>query len=260
LVGFGKLSKMKILHFLLLLLVGHFCFAQDYILGKNFLYEYSFPLKPINDALQFEGSGTCFIMECNSKYYIISAWHVFTGRDPKNYKLLKGFTKDAKYSAIIQFKSSGQPQGFLLPLYSINGHKLLIDAQISDTSFLDIAALEIPKDSILQTAFFSMDKIDTSTHINIGDSVLYCGYPTKNQAKDTFNLTTYLGIVLGFDDYRLKTDQYAPYGCSGSPLLLKRGKDYKLYGVLFESEKYTETPSFFLSIKVIIDLINDHTK
>jgi len=226
--------------------------------------KYSLPLKLFRDDLKGGSGGTCFFIKYISKYYLITCWHALSCRNASNSRLIKGYKRSQHKTAVIQFDEKGNPHRWFIELYNSKGENLYYEKKLTDTSYLDITALEVPKDSILLSNYFTIDKIDTESNYNRKYSVLYYGYPTNYIGEQNLYPTPYKGVILDFKTEKLNnyisTDQFAYGGCSGSPLLLNSKGRYKLIGVVCSSPDITYKPTTCIDIKSAIALIESRKK
>lgn len=122
---------MKILHVLLLLLVGHLCFSQK-VNKPDSLEKYSYTVMGFNGTPN-GAFGTCFFMKDQESIYFITAKHTFYDCDSSSNKIVR------KYSQAILVPDGNTPINILIP------PSRMIDTCLSMDKDTDLLVIKIDK-------------------------------------------------------------------------------------------------------------------
>ena len=155
------------------------------------------------------GTATSFFWKYDSKTYLISNWHVFSGREPSS-----GQPKDRKFGALPDsFQIAGvtknnlnEPFTLTIPIVDSNNKNIWIQHKKFGRS-VDVAAIEI--DRILKSLGYS-DVLDVFPCLNeapqvtdmgsmIGQDVFILGFPLNIMKTGTFPIWKRASIATEFD-------------------------------------------------------------
>jgi hypothetical protein len=120
--------------------------------------------------------GTAFFLKYNSKIYLISALHIFTGIDPDTKKLIDRLPAAPTDVWISQTYYDGSGWSKNYKLYH-NNQPLFIEGlkNINNDNY-DIGAYDISGSARAPLNILEYDKMKTSEITNLGDTVFYWGF------------------------------------------------------------------------------------
>ena len=201
-------------------------YSQQDSLRLNNLIDYSFIINGKSNT-EFQTNGTGTIMNFKDKFYLITNFHVITGKD---YKTNEKFPqlKDTNTAISIIFQNADRKSKFIpiiYPLYDSKGNELFETFNF-ENQMIDISVMPIEVPEKILKAFFRASDIDTSWNYEPNRKILIYGFPNgkfKNSWQPTeLNAKTVSNTQKGeyiYDPY-VFFDESPVSGMSGSPVYI----------------------------------------
>ena len=175
-----KLYTLKYLILLYLTFIIGCSSAQKYPPDDNLL-NYSYKIQGINDhTKQYVNAGTGFIINHNGVDFLVSNYHVFTGKDAVTGQIVNGLT-DTCTSIIVWFRGQVDTpfKKLVIPLYDSIG-KLFSVYHADKEKLLDIAVMPLPRNDLppgIKKYTISLSDVDTSTNSPENKRIYVVGFP-----------------------------------------------------------------------------------
>ncbi len=177
------------------------------------------------------GCATGFVFEYNSKYYLITNWHVVTGRDPSNNQIID---KQGRIPTSLQIWHNAEKIGAwesrIEPLYE-KKKKLWIEHPKGKD--VDVVALPLTIiDSVIKIYPFNLKLAETDMVPMVGMPVSIIGFPQcmsgpgKMAIWKTGHIATEPDIDFNGEPFFI-IDATTRQGMSGSPVVLRLTSGYK---------------------------------
>lgn len=201
-------------------------YAQQHPLQLDELIDYSFIINGKSNN-EFQTSGTGTIMKYKDKFYLITNFHVLTGKD---YKTNEKFPhlKDTNSEISIIFQNADRKSKFIViiyPLYNSKGDELFKTFMFQN-QIIDISVMPIVVPEKVLKSFLEMSDLDTTWSYAPNKKLLIFGFPNgkfKNSWQPTkLNANTVSNTQVGefiFDPY-VFFDEEPIGGMSGSPVYI----------------------------------------
>ncbi len=188
-------------------------------------YTYSLELRKDGKML---GYGSGFIMEKNRNFYLVTCYHVLTGKDPISNSLLPQI-KESPDQVVILFRSKTGLK-VKAPYYLQHGNK---DAFLY-IPHADIAVMPLYDLDVAKLNIYSINVNDMEDGIFNNDKVILCGFPGNNPDMNIMP-TVYIAFITKQPterDLDFCMDTSIPEGVSGGPIYKANpGKGIQLIGV-----------------------------
>lgn len=196
--------------------------ATDYSSITYPFRKYSYPLTlPFENKVgaRLAEAGTGFFIIYKGKYFLISAWHVFSAKDPTTLQWMYQPGVVAKKVRVDIFDKE-YSMGQSYPL--ITDKNLFIEPRV-DTSMYDIAALEVPPQAVISNHYSAIEITDSLLNMpaNKTGKIFYCGFPEFGSSKRDLKVFDGNLIQDALNVSKLiLSDIYTGPGCSGSPVFM----------------------------------------
>jgi hypothetical protein len=224
-----------------MLFVCDICFSQivDKLDSLNFI---SLRLVSAKDTFSI-ACGTGFVVSAKDKYYLITNWHVVTGRDP-----ITGLCMDSRgyYPNRIYIWYYGKTldswERRFEPLYNLDSNYLWINHPLKNE--VDVVAL--PLTTIGESIQIYPVRFDNQNcTLEYGTSITIIGFPASSSGSGTFPLKVF--GTIGTDSIGQKKSKsifftYSKpfHGMSGSPVFLNKSQ------ARIDNFKKTINPQFLM--------------
>jgi hypothetical protein len=147
------------------------------MLNKDSLINYSYIINGKHNS-SWQTSGTGSILHYQEKYYLITNYHVITGKD---YKTQEKFPelKDTNTSISIIFQPRDQKSNFIVMVYSLfnsQGYENFETLKFQD-QILDLSVLPIVLPDNVATFSLDSEDIDTTRGYNADEKMMIFGFP-----------------------------------------------------------------------------------
>jgi Trypsin-like peptidase domain len=236
---------------LVLLLFSKISESQKLKLDSLVNYSYMITGESLNG---YSGSGTGFIVKYIDKYYLVTNYHVMTGKDPTTNLLMPNVVDSNAYVDIV-FRSKVGPLLFhpmKYPLYSENGVRNFATYQYGDF-LVDVAVICIDYSKEALNYSIPYEQIDTSLTVSTKSKVWIFGFPGslfKNnwQPEKLISnlLRPYFPKPLPFNPY-LYLDSSTYAGMSGSPAYYRNSNgSMRLLALAVSSRKEGYIDDFYI--------------
>lgn len=210
-------------------IISIYSFSQNLI--NDSLINYSYKIQGINRITnQHVNAGTGFIIKYNYNYFIVTNYHVLTGKDPLSRLKLSNLT-DTCTSIIINFRNKVDT-GFkklVMNLFDSSGTKLFSLYHGHQDSLLDIAVLPIFSEDFppdIKEYFIDYNNIDSTTNYQPSKTIFIVGFPfgkMKNKWMPTIIKCKSVREIMDgfFVSPHFSFDSSTIEGMSGSPIYLE---------------------------------------
>lgn len=229
--------KLKAKIFLIIILViVNYMSAQNFTNQNNnsFLDPLSVKslfLEQVDEKKEIIGCATGFIFQYNSKNYLITNWHVVTGRDPSNNQILD---KLGRTPTSIQIWHNAEKLGAwesrIEPLFSGEKKNWIEHPKGRD---VDVVALPLTQvDSVITLYPFDLKLADTDMIPMVGMPISIIGFPQcmSGPGKMAIWKTGHIATEPDFDyngEPFFIIDATTRQGMSGSPVVLRLTGGYQ---------------------------------
>lgn len=261
---------MKIYISAYLVLLSYISIAQK--LTTTNLDNFSYKIQGVNTKTkQLNNAGTAFIISYKGSDFLVSNYHVFTGKDAITQNKIDEL-KDTCTAIILWFRSDtgSSFKKLLFQLFDTTGTKLFSIYHGNETSLLDIAILPIYKEDYppnIRKYIISQTDIDTTTKYSNNKPVYVVGFPLGKMGQGWKPKTIKAKSVIEkveppFISPNISFDNGTFPGMSGSPVYIasKSGK-IALSGVNYQNPDFMkDNPSIKgagIQIKFVIDIIEE---
>ena len=195
----------------------------------NYCYHLAYGIKGNLPVL-----GTAFFLRYNSKVYLLSALHNFTGIDPETGILIKGLSNSPKDLWIWQ---SFYDRADWFKNYKLYYNKDTLFTRVhknTNKDSYDLGASNINDSIQMPNYILDFDKKSNAEYINIGDTLFYCTYPLKgNQQSETPRM--FIGKIKATptrDNLYITSDVFSRPGSSGAAVFKLSNHKASLIGVI----------------------------
>ncbi|MFM7896960.1 MAG: serine protease [Flavobacterium sp.] len=174
-------------------------------------------------------TGTAFIYKYNSKFFLITNWHIVTGLKPKDKTPISdhGGIPDQMIISFLVSKNPVLYSYYPFDLYDQNISEWLIHPTLGEN--IDVVAIELEFDSEFEGIIrpINDNKFDENYEPEIGDDVFVLGYPYSLSGGGNFPIWKRGSIATEPDiDYeqqpKFYIDTASRPGMSGSPVIFRR--------------------------------------
>ena len=184
-------------------------------------------------------SATCFFVKRHGMDYLITNWHVVTGRNSQTNEVL-----DKRYASIpnklrVQvFKDQEivEREEFYVPLYDIDGMPLWFEHPVLG-QYVDVVALpvSIPKGMIVAYVEDAIEPFNEDTAVHISDDLYIIGFPFGLSAGIYFPIWKRASVasepILDVENLpMIYVDTASRQGMSGSPVIYKEKRAFSIIG------------------------------
>ena len=195
----------------------------DYYYHSQCYFKKSFPML-----------GTAFFLKYNSKIYLISALHIFTGIDPDTKKLIGGLPATPTNLWISQNYNDRPGWSKNYKLYE-NKHALFIEGKKNaNNDGYDIGAYYVSDSSWPPQHILEYDKLKTSEIIKVGDTVFYWGFSMQG-IEQSRQPKMYIGKIIetpSSDNPYITSDVFSRAGNSGAAVFKISKHRVSLIGII----------------------------
>jgi len=193
------------------------------MLNKDSLINYSYIING-KDNSTWLTSGTGSILRYHDKYYLITNYHVLTGKDYKDQKKFPEL-RDTNTSISIIFQPLDRASNFVVmvyPLFNSQGHENFETLKFQD-QILDLAIMPIVVPDNAATFSFDSNDIDTTGSYAQNEKMTIMGFP-NGQFKSSWQPTPLEVLLIknpqsgpNINDPFVFFDRPPVKGVSGSP-------------------------------------------
>jgi hypothetical protein len=173
-------------------------------------------------------TATAFFITRNSKLYLITNWHVVSGRNPENGACLSGTCAIPNNLLVRLYKNQDflEPSDFMVSLFDSEGVKRWLEHPFFKER-VDVVAIEvcIPDDMLVFDIERFVEPFNESTEVSIANDVFVIGYPFGISANQIFPIWKRASVAsepcIDIDDLpKILVDTASRSGMSGSPVML----------------------------------------
>lgn len=218
--------KLSLIILLVQLMSSTKIYSQQDSLRFDELIDYSFIINGKSNS-EFQTSGTGSILKYKDKFYLITNFHVLTGKDSKTNEKFPDL-KDTNSAISIIFQNADRKSKFIViiyPIYNSKGEELFRTYMFKN-QIIDISVLPIDVPEKVLKSFFEINDLDTTWSYEPDKKVSFWGFPNgnfKNSWQPTeMTAKTVRNSQVGefiFDPY-VFFDNEPIKGMSGSPLYI----------------------------------------
>lgn len=182
-----------------------------------------------SETAKILATGTAFIYELDSKYYLITNWHCITGINPETGKPIgnmAGIPDILNFKLLLHTKPYIRWDTFTINLYNENNAEWLIHP--THHQKVDVIALELEPSDDFNGVFKPINSIKFDNfEPEIADDVFVLGYPYSLNGGGNFPIWKRGSIATEPDiDYdglpKVFIDTASKQGMSGSPVIYRR--------------------------------------
>lgn len=198
---------------------------------------------------QVIGIATCFFVKRNNVTFLITNWHVVTGRNPKTLEIVhsKGLIPDQIKVAIFKDQQTVERADILFDLYKNDGTPLWKEHP-SYKQNVDVVAIEVKIPDGLAVSFVEdcIESFNEKTQAGIADDVFVVGFPFGLSVAEKFPIWKRASVasepVLDAEGLPLLyVDTATRSGMSGSPVVFRQRR-----GVSLMNEEKTQFSRYFM--------------
>lgn len=190
------------------------------------------PIIIFNDGNKI-GSGTGFVYRFQNKPFLITNWHIVTGREPATNTCKDKYLREPDYLNVrSRFADINQLSISGLPIYDENKNPLWYEHPTYKQE-VDVVALELPEALIEKNpvAVNDTDLITPDMYYSVAHDLFILGYPMGITIESTFPIWKRATIASEPDiDYNslplILVDTATKEGMSGSPVILRSSGSY----------------------------------
>ncbi len=181
-------------------------------------------------------TGTCFFIYKNGDYYLVTNWHVVTGRNPVDKSCLRpdGAIPNKLRIKILKDQELIDWSDLLVDLHDANGNNLWLEHPRHKES-VDVVALkvQVPKGSMVFDIEKFLEPFNEETAAEIKDDVFVIGFPFGIKAGGELPIWKRASIAsepdVDIDGLpKLFVDTATRPGMSGSPVIYKERRPITL--------------------------------
>jgi hypothetical protein len=239
------------------------CTNSKKIAEDDKLLNYSYMLSTYNDSSgNYISNATGFIVSYNQKYFLVTNYHVLTGKNSLTFEFVPT-VKELASSVFVIFRPTDTGMLYYpmkYPLYQPDKSKNFGTYSYSDkVHLLDLAVMQIEPPVGAKKYFMETKDIDTSTSVSEGTELICLGFP-NGKFIDTWKPTKIeLRSVVNKDaideeNPLLYFNNTTASGMSGSPVYLKNNN--KVVSINFMGDTLaTDLKGYSVYFKYAFDII-----
>ncbi|MES1226377.1 MAG: hypothetical protein ABUT20_63465 [Bacteroidota bacterium] len=228
---------MKIIASIIIFLISQYSYPQDF--NKKNLKYYSYILSGFNNN-DPNTNGTGFIIKYKEINYLVSNYHVFTGKKINGEIATK--TKKENTSLFVIFKPKDSSQSIFYPmryeLYNRYGEKKFSTFRSTiDGGLIDVAVMPIIIPDEAYNCAIDINTAETSIEIKKGTKLVIVGFPhgdVINNWEPTYFYTRLNKSYLKTDSSVTALKYNNPlltFGTSGSPVYIEKNDSLRLISI-----------------------------
>lgn len=253
------------------------------ILNVDSLVNYSYKIQGVNIESTSPNSkaivhkidaGTCFIVAIEGNDFLITNYHVITGKDPYTNKKIPRLS-DTCTSFLVNFRNN-YDTGFSKPrfdLYTRSGHRNYPVFHYNEDTVIDITAVILPNDWYppnINKYIITQSEIDSEFNYQGNETIYVLGFPLGKMIEGWKpNFISASSVNLNHDSSVINPylfyNQISVHGMSGSPVYIKKTGSNKilLKGIQAIQTRYdSNNPdikaaaiNFHLALKLIEEIL-----
>lgn len=218
-----------------LLLKLLFWYSKEKSLNKIIISPFSLVTLPIVIFNQEKkiATGTGFIYRFNERLYLITNWHVVTGRDPLTNTCKDKYLREPDYLNVrSRFADINTLSISGLPIFDDDGKPLWYEHPTHKQK-VDVVALDLPEALVTNNPVAVNDSnlMTKDMYYSVADDLFILGYPLGITVESTFPIWKRATIAsepdIDYDSLPLiLVDSATKEGMSGSPVILRSNGSY----------------------------------
>jgi len=192
----------------------------------NLFSQTSYLVEPLSNGISM-ANGTCFFVIRNNKTYLITNWHIVTGKNPNDNKYLGYYAVSPEQLKVNVYKNQDilETTDLIIELYDENKNQKWLEHP-SFANKVDVIALEveIPNDKLVISPENFIEPFNENTNEKVSNDVFILGFPFGLKTGNIFPIWKRGSLasepIVDLDNIpKMYVDTASRSGMSGSPVI-----------------------------------------